>query len=57
MVCAQFTGVSIQKDDNSFILYKPWTLPSLMIQQLAESEKLYTLTLGAIYNQIMKPLT
>ena len=25
MVCAQFTGISIQKDDNAFILYNPTT--------------------------------
>ena len=25
MVCAQFTGISIQKDDDAFILYNPDT--------------------------------
>ena len=25
MVCAQFTGISIQKDDNAFVLYNPTT--------------------------------
>ena len=38
MVCAQFTGISIQKDDNAFILYNPSTAIFNDTTTVAESE-------------------
>ena len=49
MVCAQFTGISIQKDDNSFILYNPTTAIFNDTTTVAESEKPLHSNSRAIY--------
>ena len=49
MVCAQYTGISIQKDDNSFILYNPTTAIFNDTTTVAESEKPLHSNSGAIY--------
>ena len=49
MVCAQFTGISIQKDDNAFILYNPDTAVFNDDLSVLIPIDLYTQTLGAIY--------
>ena len=49
MVCAQFTGISIQKDDNAFILYNPTTAIFNDTTTVAESEKPLHSNSRAIY--------
>ena len=49
MVCAQYTGISIQKDDNSFILYNPTTAIFNDTTTVAESEKPLHSNSRAIY--------
>ena len=49
MVCAQFTGISIQKDDNSFILYNRDTAIFNDTTTVAESEKPLHSNSRAIY--------
>ena len=49
MVCAQFTGISIQKDDNAFILYNPTTAIFNDTTTVAESDKPLHSNSRAIY--------
>ena len=49
MVCAQFTGISIQKDDNAFVLYNPTTAIFNDTTTVAESEKPLHSNSRAIY--------
>ena len=49
MVCAQFTGISIQKDDNAFILYNPTTAIFNDTTTVSESEKPLHSNSKAIY--------
>ena len=49
MVCAQFTGISIQKDDNAFILYNPTTAIFNDTTTVSESDKPLHSNSRAIY--------
>jgi len=49
MVCAQFTGISIQKDDNAFVLYNPSTAIFNDTTTVSESDKPLHSNSRAIY--------
>ena len=49
MVCAQFTGISIQKDDNAFVLYNPTTAIFNDTTTVSESDKPLHSNSRAIY--------
>ena len=49
MVCAQFTGISIQKDDNAFVLYNPDTAIFNDTTTVSEAEKPLHSNSKAIY--------
>jgi len=49
MVCAQFTGISIQKDDNAFVLYNPTTAIFNDTSTVSEAEKPLHSNSRAIY--------
>ena len=49
MVCAQFTGISIQKDDNAFVLYNPTTAIFNDTSTVSESDKPLHSNSRAIY--------